>query len=221
MIAVVNLDTIGRLGDKDISVFGAGSASEWQHVFRGIGFTTGIRSSLVTGDFAASDQQSFIDRGIPGVQISSGANFDYHRPTDTIDKIDADGLVKMAVFTKEAVVYLAQRPEKLTATIASEPRTRGPGSPGGQGGRRVSVGTVPDFAFQGPGVRVDAVVPGSPAEAAGIVAGDVLLRLAGEPVGDLQGFTDLLKELTPGDTVPAEILRAGETIELEVTLTAR
>ena len=220
VIGVVNLDTVGRLGDKKISVFGAGSATEWQHVFRGIGFTTGIESSLVTGDFAASDQQSFIDLGIPGVHISSGANFDYHRPTDTFDKIDGDGLVKMAIFTKEAVGYLGQRPEKLTATISDEPRTQGPGA-GGSSSRRVSVGTVPDFAFQGPGVRVDSVVPGSPAESAGILAGDVLLSLAGQSIADLQGFTDLLKTLSPDETVPAEIQRDEETLELEVTLTAR
>jgi len=223
VIGVVNLDTIGRLGEKDISVFGAGSATEWQHVFRGIGFTTGIKSSLVTGDFAASDQEAFIELGVPGIHLSSGANFDYHRPTDTVDKIDADGLVKMAVVTKEAVGYLAQRPEQLTVTIDTATRGQAPtpAAAGEQGGRRVSVGTVPDFAFQGPGVRVDSVVPGSAAAAAGIAAGDVLVSLAGTSITNLQGFTDLLKTLSPGDTVPAQVQRDAEIIDLEVTLTAR
>ena len=215
IIGVVNMDTIGRLEGRDISVYGAGSASEWQHIFRGIGFTAGIGSQSITSNLASSDHQSFIDKGIPGVQISSGANLDYHRPTDTIDKIDGEGMVKAAMFVKETVAYLAQRPEPLTVTID------GTAAPGAGGSRRVSVGTVPDFAFQGPGVRVDAVVPSSPAAAAGILPGDILLQLAQTPIDNLQGFTNLLKTLSPGDTVTAVIQREGQKIDMDVTLVAR
>ena len=219
IIAVVNMDTVGRLGDKPISVFSGSSASEWVHVFRGIGFTTGIKSVLITSDLAASDQQAFIDLGVPGIHISSGANFDYHRPTDTADKIDGDGLVKVAMFTKEAVGYLANREQFLTVTIdPDKPRS----SPDGQqGSRRVSVGTVPDFAFQGEGVRAEAIVPGSPAEQAGVQPGDVLVAIAGEPVANLQGFTDLLKTLEPGQVVTMTVMRDGERIDTEATLTER
>ncbi|MFW2404235.1 MAG: M20/M25/M40 family metallo-hydrolase, partial [Gammaproteobacteria bacterium] len=221
VIGIVNLDTVGRLGNKKISVFGAGSATEWQHVFRGIGFTTGIESSLVTGDFAASDQEAFAELGVPGVHISSGAHFDYHRPTDTVDKIDADGLVKIAVFTKEAVGYLAQRPEPLTVTIDTTGGPKAPSRSSQQGGRRVSVGTVPDFAYQGAGVRVESVVPNSPAAAAGIEAGDVLKSMGGTAVENLQSFTDLLKSMSPGDTVSTIVERDGEELELDVTVKAR
>ena len=221
IIGVVNMDTIGRLEGRDIFVFGAGSASEWPHIFRGIGFTAGIGSQSITSNLASSDHQSFIDKGIPGVQISSGANLDYHRPTDTADKIDGAGMVKAAIFVKETVVYLAQRPEPLTVTIDGTKTGQASVTPGAGGKRRVSVGTVPDFAFQGPGVLVDAVVPASPAETAGIKAGDILLQLAEMPIANLQGYTDLLKSLSPGDTVPAVIQRDGKTINMEVTVIAR
>ena len=221
IIGVVNMDTIGRLEGRDIFVFGAGSASEWPHIFRGIGFTAGIGSQSITSNLASSDHQSFIDKGIPGVQISSGANLDYHRPTDTADKIDGAGMVKAAIFVKETVVYLAQRPEPLTVTIDGTETGQASIRPGAGGKRRVSVGTVPDFAFQGPGILIDAVVPASPAETAGIKAGDILLQLAETPIANLQGFTDLLKSLSPGDTVPAVIQREGKTIDMEVTVIAR
>ncbi len=217
MLAVVNMDTVGRLGDQNISVFGASSATEWQHVFRGIGFTTGIQSKMINMDLDSSDQQSFIDVGVPGVQISSGASLDYHRPSDTIEKIDGDGLVKVAVVAKEAVAYLAARPDPLTATIDD----KGPEQLRQAGGRRVSVGTVPDFAYNGDGVRISDVVPGSPAEAAGLQSGDILIALAGQPVGGLQAYTDLLKTLEPGQTVTLLIRRGGEEIERQATLVAR
>jgi hypothetical protein len=221
IIGVINMDTVGRLEGQDISVFGAGSASEWQHVFRGIGFTTGIGSKMITMELDSSDQQSFIDAGIPGVQISSGASLDYHRPTDTADKIDGDGLVKTAVFVKEAVDYLAARPEPLTVTIDSAAQKPRPAAGSPAGARRVSVGTVPDFAWQGTGVRISSVVPGSPAESAGLRAGDILVGIAGQPVASLQGYTDLLKTLEPGQTVALKIVRDGTEMERDATLVAR
>jgi len=217
IIGVVNMDTVGRLEGKDISVFGASSASEWQHVFRGIGFTTGIGSQMITMDLDSSDQTSFIDAGIPGVQISSGASLDYHRPTDTIEKVDGDGLVKVAVVAKEAVSYLASRPEPLTVTI--EGKSAAPSRQAGA--RRVSVGTVPDFAYNGTGVRISDVVPGSPAEAAGLQAGDILVALAGQEVSGLQAYTDLLKTLEPGQTVTLKLRRGEEELERQATLVAR
>ena len=222
VIGVVNLDTIGRLEGQDISVFGAGTATEWPHIFRGVSFTVGVGSQAITTAMAASDQQSFVDKGIPGVQISTGANLDYHRPTDTVDKIDDVGLVKIATFVKETVAYLTERPERLTATLEGQtgllPQRA---ETGGDQERRVSVGTVPDFAFAGQGVRVDDVVPNSPAAKAGIRAGDVLVELAGQPVNNLQGYTDLLKKLTAGETVPATIARDGDMLTVDVTPTTR
>ena len=222
IIGVVNLDTIGRLEGQDISVFGAGTATEWPHVFRGVSFTVGVGSRSITTPMAASDQQSFVDKGIPGVQISTGANLDYHRPTDTADKIDDIGLVKIATFVKETVAYLAERPEKLNATLAGQtgllPQREDAGT---NQGRRVSVGTVPDFAFAGQGVRIDDIVPNSPAANAGMQAGDVLVEMAGQPITNLQGYTDLLKTLSAGQPVPATIERDGERMTLDVTPTAR
>jgi aminopeptidase N len=222
IIGVVNMDTIGRLEGQDISVFGAGTATEWPHVFRGVSFTVGVGSKSITTAMAASDQQSFVDKGIPGVQISTGANLDYHRPTDTVDKIDDVGLVKIATFVKETVAYLTERPEKLTATLEGQTGLLPERAPAGENReRRVSVGTVPDFAFAGPGVRVVEIVPDSPAAIAGIQAGDVLLEMAGRPIASLQAYTDLLKTLTAGESVPATIERDGNQITVNVAPTER
>ena len=159
---VINLDTVGRMGDKPVSILGTGTAEEWQHIFRGASYVTGVESRNVPESAEASDQMSFIEKGIPGIQIFTSAHSDYHRPSDTADKIDAAGLVKVATLAKEAVVYMGAREEPLTVTIErasgqDQPAARPAGGP--SSGRRVRLGTVPDFAFPGPGVKVDQVRP--------------------------------------------------------------
>jgi aminopeptidase N len=226
-IGVIDLDTVGRLFDGKISVIATGSASEWQHIFRGAGFVTGVEGQMIPEPLESSDQKSFIDAGVPAVQIFTGAHADYHRPGDTADKIDAAGLVKVATYVKEAIQYLGEREEPLTNTIlgtkgdasATAPAAT-KGAPGGTG-RRVSFGSVPDFAFAGPGVRVSGVTPGSPAEKAGVKEGDVLLKVDGKHVADLRGFSDILRGLAPGQTVKAVVMRGGQELTLDVTVVER
>jgi aminopeptidase N len=230
-IGVINLDTVGRLGDQKVSVLGTGTATEWQHIFRGAGFVTGVESRNVPESIQSSDQVSFVGVGVPAVQVFTSAHADYHRPTDTADKIDGPGLVKVASFVREGVSYLAERAEPLTSTIGppspaapgqvGTPGSARPAAPASAGARRVSFGTVPDFGFQGPGVTVTSVVPGSPAEKAGVQAGDILMSIDGRPIANLQAYSDLLRTLSPGQTVRAVVQRQGKELALSVTLSER
>jgi S1-C subfamily serine protease len=88
-------------------------------------------------------------------------------------------------------------------------------------GRRVSFGTMPDFAFAGPGVKVAGITPGSPAEKAGVKEGDVLLKVDGQDVANLQGFSGILRGLTPGQTVKVVLGRGGQEQTLDVTVVER
>ena len=221
IVGVINLDSVGRLEDQPISVLATGSAMEWPFVFRGVSAVTGIPSESIAGAAASSDQQSFIERGVPGVQIFTGAHSDYHRASDTPDKVNAAGMVKVATFVKEATAYLIQREEPMVLSGSTAAAGSGNRSANTEGQRRVSFGTVPDFAHNADGVRVDSVVPGSPAELAGIQAGDVLLEMNGETVAGLGAFSDFLKTLAPGDTVTATVLRDAQTISVAVTVVPR
>jgi len=211
-------------------VIGTGTASEWQHIFRGASFVTGVESRNIPEAMQSSDQMSFVRKGVPAVQIFTGAHGDYHRPGDTADKIDGPGLVKVATFVREGVTYLAERPEPLTNTItpAAMPAGAAPPSqppaasaPKQGAGRRVSFGTVPDFAFEGPGVRVGGLVDGSPAQKADIREGDVITAIDGKPVANLQAFSAMMGGFTPGQTVKATIVRAGKELTVAVTLVER
>jgi len=218
--ACVNLDTVGRLADSGkLYVLNTDSAREWRFAFMGVGYTTGAPVEIVAEPLDASDQVACLELGIPAVQLFTGPTPDYHRPSDTADTVDADGLAVVAEATREIVGWLADRTDPLTVTTASASAHAAAGEASGE--RRAALGTVPDFAFPGPGVRVEDVVPGSAAEAAGIRPGDVLVAFDGEPIDGLRAYSDALKTHSPGDTVRLRVVRDGEELELTATLTAR
>ncbi len=223
--AMLNLDTVGRLGGNPVTLFGTDSAREWVHIFRGAGWVTGIPVNAVANDFGSSDQSAFIEAGIPAVQFFASAHEDYHAPGDTIDKIDAAGLVKVAAVLKEAVEYLSNRIEPLTVTLPSRDASVAANAPVSnpvpRDRRSASLGTIPDFSYQGEGVRVDGVMPDSPAERAQLKAGDILVQLAGKSIVDLKAYADILKSLEAGQTVALEYRREGKTSIVEVVLGAR
>ncbi len=217
-IGMLNLDTVGRLGARKITIFGTGSASEWVHIFRGAGFVTGIQVQSVADDFGSSDQKSFLDAQVPAVQFFSGVHLDYHRPSDTADKIDLSGMVKVAAIVREAVEYLAGREQPMTAQFAG--KQAAPERPRGSG-RRVSFGSVPDFAFSGPGVRITGTTPGSAAEKAGLQKGDIIIGLAGKEVKTLRDLSTVLRSLKPGDEVEVRWKRDDKEMQARTKVAAR
>jgi membrane-associated protease RseP (regulator of RpoE activity) len=221
-MAMLNLDTIGRLGNKELLILGSGSAVEWEHIFRGAGFVTGVPVKPVRDDIGSSDQKSFLDVGIPAVQLFSGPHNDYHRPTDTIEKIDTAGLVKVAAVMKEVIEYLASRPAPLSSTLMGQgdivhdqpvrsSRER----------RRVTLGTIPDYTYTGKGVRLSGVSPDSPAEKAGLVEGDIIIRVGEKQVDNLRGFSDILRELQPENSVIIQIIRNDHEQSISTSVIAR
>jgi S1-C subfamily serine protease len=199
-------------------VLGGDSASEWVHIFRGAGYVAGVNVQVVTKSLDSSDHISFINNGVPAVQLFTGAHGDYHKPSDKVGGIDPQGLVKVALVAREAVEYLAGREEPLTGPGGGE-RASGRGEK--KGSRKVSLGTIPDFTFEGEGVRLDGTVKGSPAEKAGLKEGDVIIVLGGKTVRELKDLSDILKSLKPGEVVAILVKRGEGTLEFEAALGER
>lgn len=216
-IGMLNLDTVGRLGKNKLLIIGAGSAREWVHIFRGASFVTGVEIETVSEELDSSDQISFEAAGVPAVQLFTGPHADYHRPGDTQDKIDADGLEKVALVAKEVIEYLAGREEPLTTmTHRGEKRVSSSGAE-----RKVSLGAIPDFAYRGRGCRLSGVMPDTPAEACGLREGDVILRINAEAINSLKDLSAVLKSLSPGSRITITYLRNGEEISVETEVKAR
>ena len=216
--AMVNLDSVGRLDGKDLQIFGSESAYEWPFIAQGIGFTIGVQSEFLTETIASGDHVSFLNAGIPAIHLFSGMHLDFHQPSDTLDKLDLVGMSNVALWVEEASAYLGDRTDPLRVNLENarqvDVQTQ-------TSERSASLGTVPDFAYSGEGVRISGVTPGGAAEEAGLQALDVLLNYDGETIEDMQSYSNLLRESEPGDTIAIDVLRDGQTISIEATLKAR
>nr|MBP8081453.1 M20/M25/M40 family metallo-hydrolase [Arenimonas sp.] len=217
-IGNVNMDTVGRLGNGKLLVLGGASASEWKFIFMGAGFVTGVETEMVSQDISASDQVAFIEAGVPGVQLFAGASPDYHQPGDDADRIDVAGLSKVAAIAREAVVYLAERPEPMH--FAGAPKTAASAA-AKSGERRVSTGITPDFAFAGAGMKVAEVAPDSPAHKAGLQPGDVIVAIDAATIDGLRAYSDALKRYSPGAAIEVRYKRGDAEARTSIILAER
>ena len=215
--AMVNLDGVGRLERRKLQVFATNSAYEWPFMAQGIGFTIGLQSEFPTQTIASSDHVPFLNAGIPAIHLFAGVTPDYHQTSDTADKLDYAGMSSIALWVEESLVYLADNTNPLRVTLGAEPVIVQP-SPCS---REASLGTVPDFGFEGPGVRISAATPGGAAAEAGMQAGDVLTSFNGVPIEDLQAYSNFIRAAAPGDMVVIDVLRDGQSLRAEVQLKAR
>ncbi|MCB0745147.1 MAG: PDZ domain-containing protein, partial [Ignavibacteriae bacterium] len=225
IFANLNFDTIGRLEGKKILILNGNTAREWKFIFMGTEYTTGVSSEIITQELDASDQVAFIEEGIPAVQFFSGPNEDYHKPTDTIEKIDLDGLVKVATVGRETLVYLADREDKMEFTGDNtkdkNKKTKESENEKPKEGRKVSTGTMPDFAYQGEGVKVAAVSEDSPGANAGLQIGDIIKKVNGKECKTLKEYSDMLKEHQPGDEITLTVERNEKVEEVKLVLAER
>jgi len=193
IIAAINLDTVGRLFNKKPMILGSNSAKEWKFIFMGIGFTTGIKSDLVMQELDSSDQKSFINASIPAIQIFSGPHLDYHRPTDTIDKLDFKGMEKIALIAKEAIIYLSSRknPLKFTGkTITKKEINKKIMKKKG-----IKLGIMPDFSYNGKGVRIGMVIKNGLAYKNHLLKGDVIIEINGKSINNLKEYTITMRNI--------------------------
>ncbi len=214
--AMLNLDMVGRLGAGPLIVYGVDTADEWKAMVDGAAAAEGVQVRGGGDGFGASDQTSFYARGLPVLHFFTNVHADYHRPEDDWQKIDASGLERVASIVASVARQVAARPGALTFHRAAAPRQAASG-----GGYGAYLGTVPDFTPVPDGVKLSGVRAGSPAEQAGIQPGDVLVKLGGMDVHDLQGMTDALRAHKPGDVVQVDVLRGDRRITVTATLGTR
>jgi hypothetical protein len=210
--AMVNLDMVGRLDGNKIVVHGTGTGTGFDGLVDRLVAARGFEVAKEPGGFGPSDHSSFYARKIPVLHLFTGSHSDYHRPTDTADKINYDGMVRIARLVADIVRDLATAPERPAyIEVASKQFARG-------GGDRPYFGSIPDFGKPGKGYAITGATKDSPAAKGGLKGGDVIVRLGESAVTGLEDFDSALRKHKGGETVPVVVMRDGAEVTLQITL---
>jgi aminopeptidase N len=221
VIAMVNLDTIGRLRNRELIVFGSDTAREFPALLAGLNQAAAFTLALRSEGAGASDQTSFFAENIPVLHLFTGPHEDYHRAGDEAAKINVEGLAAVANYAGELVRYLRYRARPLTFVPAGKEQLQKMNTMAAGGERRVSLGFMPDFASEANGVKVGPVTPGGAAARAGIQPGDIITAIDGEACATLVDYTALLRQHAPGERVRVTLQRAGQQLDIEAEVQER
>ena len=222
-IAMINLDMVGRAVGR-IMVDGLANAPSIEADLAAAESSSSLKLKALRGGpgAGASDDATFLLRKIPSINFFSGFHSDYHRPSDTWEKIDAAGgaaVADLALALARQLANRGQRPPFVETVQQQDPHSSG--NVGAVSGYGPYFGSVPDFANEGQGVKFAEVRAGSPAAKAGLRGGDVMIGFGGTPIKTLYDFTFALREKKPGDRVDVIVLRDGKEVKATVELTTR
>lgn len=237
-VAMINLDMVGRLNENKLTVGGIGTASEWKQLVEGKnssgpeilsaptfmgpdGYAAkpklvgsypdfSFKLQLNEDGFGPSDHSSFYAKQIPVLFFFTGTHLDYHKPTDTFEKINYEGLTKIVNYVFAIAKSVDENPTRPTYAVAKSSNT------GGRMTFSVSLGTIPSYADSTDGMALDGVRENSPAAKAGLKKDDKIIKLAGKDVKNVYDYTAALSEMKPDVEYEVVIKRGTETLTLKI-----
>jgi aminopeptidase YwaD len=203
--AMINLDMVGRLNEtNNLQISGVGTATGLKELIYSKSDTSVIKLTLSDEGYGPSDHSSFYGKNIPVLFYFTGAHLDYHTPSDTWDKINYQGMVKISDLIFSVAEELASSDTRLRFQEAG-PRVETVRYRRGQG---VTLGIMPDFAgVVKNGLRADIVTPGKPAYLGGMKKGDIITAINGKPINNIQDYMFRMGQLKHGQTISVEVLR--------------
>jgi Zn-dependent M28 family amino/carboxypeptidase len=214
--AYLNFDMVGRMQDNKLNAQAVGTSPIWAKVLEQVNVTAGFDLQLQQDPYLPTDVASFNQAGVPSLNFFTGSHSDYHRPTDTADKInyeDLDRIVGFATGIAQKLVDLDEPP----AFVKVDQPSQG----AGRAGMRVFTGTIPDYTAEVKGLLLGGVVGGGPAEKAGLQKGDVIVELAGQSITNVYDYTYALELLKIGEPVKVVYQRDNKRVETTLTPAAR
>jgi hypothetical protein len=216
--AMINMDMIGRLNNDKLYVGGVGTSPDFKPWIEAGNKSAHLQLDYSDSGYGASDHMSFNAKKLPVLFFFSGLHADYHKPSDTYDKINAPGAIKVLSLAYIMMDNLSTYAKRLEYTEVKEPQPTTGGSGGGYG---PYFGSVPDFTEGLNGVLFADVQNNSPAAKAGLKQGDLMTQFDGKPIQNLYDFTYALRAKKPGDIVSVTVKRNGQELKVNVTLEAR
>jgi hypothetical protein len=217
-VAMLNMDMIGRIKDDKVYIGGVGTGSTLKPVIEQAASKGNFKVEYSPGGYSASDHTSFVTKHIPVLFFFSGLHSDYHKPSDTWDKINAQSAARLVDVVADATLQLDSASARPTFVTVMEDK---PLSGVGGSGYGPYFGSIPDFGQVENGVKFSDVKPASPAEKAGLKAGDILVQFGDKPIKNLYDFTDALRRSKVGDVVEVTVMRDGKPVKTSVKLEQR
>ncbi|MCF6198457.1 MAG: M28 family peptidase [Hyphomicrobiaceae bacterium] len=210
--AYLNMDMVGRYRQK-LTLNGIGSSSVWSHIVERANILAQLNLKMANDSYVPSDATSFYLAGIPVLAAFTGSHDDYHRPSDTPDKINYRGLAKTTILMEGVARQLVRSSRSPDYKLQEKPAN--------SGARRraiVYLGTVPDYAAKGiKGLRLSGVMKNGPAEQAGLQAGDTITSMAKMPIGNIYDYVRVINMLKIGKAVRVSVLRNKSKLEFMLT----
>jgi hypothetical protein len=230
-VAMINMDMIGRMKARKLIIGGVGTAKEWRDLIGSGNMTQAVKITS-TSDTAApagtfdltlqedgygpSDHSSFYSKQIPVLFFWTGTHNDYHKPSDTFDKINYEDEVRVLSLVARIVRDLDNAEKRLTYSVAKSDSQQGRST-----GFRVYLGTIPNYSDSNDGLMLDGVRDDSPAAKAGLKAGDKIVKIGTREIKNVYDYTYALGEMKAGEEYVIEVMRAGEKLVLKIKPEAR
>ena len=216
MAAYLNFDMVGRMQNNRLAADGTGSSDVWPRILERANVAAGFDLNISPDPYQPTDSSNFNQANMPTLFFTTGSHPDYHRPSDTADKInyeDLDRLVDFAVAVIQAVANVDMPP---AFTKVDPPQTGAT-----LAGVRVTTGTIPDYTTEAKGLLLAGVVGGGPAEKAGLMKGDIVVEIAGQSITNIYDYTFALELLKPDVPVKVVFTRNGDRREVQLVPAGR
>ena len=215
VVAMLNMDMVGRLRDEKVDIMGARSADEWEAILEPLCRQATLDCSAGGSGYGPSDHSPFYVAGAPVLHFFTGTHEDYHTSTDDADKINAPGGARVAALVAETARTVAARPGRLTFRKVADPVPRGD-----LRSRGASLGTIPNYdpSDETPGVLLSDVRPDGPAANGGLQGGDRIVGIGDTEIHNINDMMFVLGAANPGDRTVVTVLRDGERLDFEVVL---
>jgi len=214
--AMINLDMVGRLQEsKILQISGIGTSPGFVDIVNMLNDTSSIKLALSESGYGPSDHSSFYSNNVPVLFFTTGAHTDYHKPSDTYDMINYEGMVKVSELIFDVVHHLDSLPQKLAFREAGLKEEES--SP--MRGKGATLGIMPDFnGIEKNGLRADIVTPGKPAANGGMKNGDIITAINGKAINNIYDYMAKMGELKAGEVITVEIIRNGNNMTLLLQL---
>jgi len=217
VVAMLNFDMVGRMRNDKLIVYGVATATEFPGLIERANAPSHLDIAAQGDGFGPSDHSSFYAKNIPVLHFFTDLHDDYHRASDVSAKINAGGEARVVALAERVARSIADAPARPTYV-----RVAAPVQTSSREGSDVYLGSIPDMAGgDTPGLKLTGVRAGSPADVAGIKAGDVIVEFGGKSVKDLYQYSDALYSHKPGDEVVVVVLRGAQRLTLTVKLGKR